>query len=65
MTYDNRRKNKMIDIEKLADEIIKDHLNRKDRCETIPLRCNKFKHRTRPKTSIISEASKAYGKSMK
>jgi hypothetical protein len=46
----------MIDLEQLADEVMMEHEYRLDRPEDVPIRRNTFRHRQRPKTSIISEA---------
>lgn len=46
------------DLHKLLKEVMLEHELRLDRCETIPLQRRPFKHRPRPKTSIISERAK-------
>lgn len=52
-------------LEVVIDDVMHEHEMRADRCETLPMRRRPFKHRPRPKTSIISEAAeRAYAKRM-
>lgn len=45
-----------MDLEALADEVMKAHEYRKDRPEHVPMRRKPFKHRPRPNTEPITRA---------
>lgn len=46
------------DLDQLVRDIMGEHLQRKDLCDTLPLRRRGFKRRPRPKTEIIARAAK-------
>lgn len=46
------------ELDQLVAEVMAEHLERKDLCDTIPLKRRGFKRRPRPKTEIIALAAK-------